>query len=154
MPSRPDPLFGLTRRKATHDDLELLFEINRAAMRDHVIRNFGSWDEADQRWMFWRSTRPADHELIFELAEAVGFFAVVRTAAAIDLQRISILPAYQRRGIGTALLEELIAEARTTASALTLQVFLTNPARRLYERLGFAVVRTTATHHHMALRND
>jgi GNAT superfamily N-acetyltransferase len=46
----------------------------------------------------------------------------------------------QRGGIGTAVMNRLIDEATQAHQAMTLGVVKTNPAKRLYERLGF---RTT-----------
>ena len=44
------------------------------------------------------------------------------------------------RGIGTALVEQVIADAEARAVPVRLGVLEHNPARRLYERLGFRVV--------------
>jgi ribosomal protein S18 acetylase RimI-like enzyme len=46
-------------------------------------------------------------------------------------------------GIGTQLLTQLLADARAVYPAVVLSVRAANPARRLYERLGFAVVDET-----------
>jgi GNAT superfamily N-acetyltransferase len=43
----------------------------------------------------------------------------------------------QRQGIGTGVLQMLIEEARRAGKPVTLGVVKINPARRLYERLGF-----------------
>lgn len=43
----------------------------------------------------------------------------------------------QRRGIGTAVMHRLIAEATREGQVMTLGVVKTNPAKRLYERLRF-----------------
>lgn len=59
------------------------------------------------------------------------------------------MPAYQRRGIGAAILRDVIAEARAGGHAVALRVLKVNPARRLYERLGFAVVGESDTHYLM-----
>lgn len=48
--------------------------------------------------------------------------------------------AFRRQGIGTEVVKALIEEATTAGRAMTLGVVKTNPALRLYERLGF---RTT-----------
>jgi ribosomal protein S18 acetylase RimI-like enzyme len=56
------------------------------------------------------------------------------------------LPAYQGRGIGTTLIRRLQQRARKEGVPVTLQVFKVNPARALYERLGFKVTGETDTH--------
>lgn len=53
---------------------------------------------------------------------------------------IALLPGHRGRGIGTALLHHLITHATGKYPALSLAVVDTNPALRLYERLGFAFV--------------
>ena len=139
----------VTRRFASDEDIELLFEINRAALKDHVRANFGSWNDDSQRRMFWQSTDPSSHQLFYCGSRAVGFWYVRRDDDQIGLERLSLLPEFQNRGLGASLVRELIAEARASKRALRLQVFLTNRARRLYERLGFRIVRGTDTHYHM-----
>jgi GNAT superfamily N-acetyltransferase len=53
---------------------------------------------------------------------------------------IALLPAYQNQGLGTRMLRTVIATARTRYPGLSLSVMQASPARRLYERLGFAEV--------------
>jgi len=53
---------------------------------------------------------------------------------------IGALPAYQGRGAGTALLEDLVRHARGRYPGLSLSVREDNPAVRLYERFGFRSV--------------
>ncbi|MBU7315153.1 GNAT family N-acetyltransferase [Paenibacillus oleatilyticus] len=55
----------------------------------------------------------------------------------IVLVDVALLPAYQRQGIGTSLLQSLQQEAQKAGKPLWLSVQAHNPARRLYERLGF-----------------
>jgi ribosomal protein S18 acetylase RimI-like enzyme len=51
---------------------------------------------------------------------------------------IAVVDGYRGRGIGTALLSELVAAARAEGvKAVSLSVGRTNPALRLYERLGW-----------------
>lgn len=139
----------VTRRFATDEDIELLFEINRAALKDQVRANFGSWNDDFQRSMFWQSTEPSSHQLFYCGSQAVGFWFVRRDNDEIYLERLSLLPEFQNRGLGSSLVRELIADASASKRPLRLQVFLTNRARRLYERLGFRIVRGTDTHYHM-----
>ena len=57
---------------------------------------------------------------------------------------IAVLPQYVGQGIGARLLARLLDDARATYPAVVLSVRAANPARRLYERLGFVVVNTIA----------
>jgi len=54
---------------------------------------------------------------------------------------MAVLAPWRGQGVGTLLLQDLIAGARSRGlRALSLTVHHDNPARRLYERLGFAAV--------------
>jgi ribosomal protein S18 acetylase RimI-like enzyme len=54
---------------------------------------------------------------------------------------IAMLPGYRGLGLGTRLMTALIEAVRETYPALSLSVSADNPARRLYERLGFETVK-------------
>jgi ribosomal protein S18 acetylase RimI-like enzyme len=56
------------------------------------------------------------------------------------LGQLFVEGAFRRRGIGTEVVKALVEEATRAGRAMTLGVVKTNPALRLYERLGF---RTT-----------
>lgn len=53
---------------------------------------------------------------------------------------IALLPDHRGRGLGTALMERLMTAAQAQYPAISLSVWTTNPAYRLYRRLGFEVV--------------
>jgi ribosomal protein S18 acetylase RimI-like enzyme len=70
--------------------------------------------------------------------QRVGRLRVVRTAGQIEIAGIQVLPGYQSRGIGTAVITALMQEGTTKALPVVLQVEKDNPdAKRLYLRLGF-----------------
>lgn len=58
---------------------------------------------------------------------------------------IALLPTYRGQGIGTALLKQVLNAATPYYRAVSLSVDPTNPARRLYERLGFQPAGTSGT---------
>jgi ribosomal protein S18 acetylase RimI-like enzyme len=70
----------------------------------------------------------------------VGWMAIARIGGAIELDGIYIATAYQRRGLGTALVRGVMLQARLEARPLRLSTAKINPARELYRRLGFAEV--------------
>src|SRR5579859_1567508 len=55
---------------------------------------------------------------------------------------IAVLPDYIGQGIGTQLMQHLLEAARKVYPAVMLSVRKSNPARYLYERMGFEIVDT------------
>lgn len=81
----------------------------------------------------------ADHRIIIFQNVRIGRLFLSRTEQELRLVDLTLLPEYHNQGIGTQLLKELQAEAAESNKWLRLSVIRTNPARRLYERLGFTV---------------
>jgi ribosomal protein S18 acetylase RimI-like enzyme len=71
--------------------------------------------------------------------EDAGWLTVQR-GSDIYLQSIYLVAKHQRRGIGTRLLQALLDEGRERGTAVRLDTARINPARRLYERLGFTTI--------------
>lgn len=69
--------------------------------------------------------------------EPVGRFYINTTAAEIRIIDITVLPRYRGQGIAAALIGELLEEAGRAGKPVRIHVFLGNPARELYRRLGF-----------------
>jgi ribosomal protein S18 acetylase RimI-like enzyme len=66
-----------------------------------------------------------------------GRLYVHRVPSEIRIMDIALVPEFRGRGIGTRLLEELIEEADGSGRKLSIHVESNNPARSLYDRLGF-----------------
>lgn len=73
--------------------------------------------------------------------EPAGRLYVDRREDEIRLVDIALLPEHRGRGIGTALLRSLLDEGAASGRRVSIHVEHTNPALRLYERLGFERVR-------------
>ena len=65
---------------------------------------------------------------------------------------IVVLPAYRGQGIGTELLKGLIDHTSRCYRGISLNVVGENPAMRLYEKLGFQIVRPDGASYTMLLR--
>lgn len=73
--------------------------------------------------------------------EPAGFALSRAIAGEGELLLIGVRPQHRQRGIGTALLDRVVAEARAlNVTALHLEVREGNPAIALYERNGFRQV--------------
>jgi ribosomal protein S18 acetylase RimI-like enzyme len=58
-------------------------------------------------------------------------------------------PALQGQGIGMLVIQQVLDEAKRSGKPVVLQVLKVNPARRLYERLGFSATGENETHYFM-----
>lgn len=135
----------ISLRPATEGDYDFLWWLHGTTMRSYVDAIWG-WDEALQVQYFQERFDPARMEIVERAGEAVGYVSVQRREKYIFLGAIEIAPDYQGRGIGTGLIRDLQSEAERRGVPLRLRVLQGNPARRLYERLGFTATRETQTH--------
>jgi ribosomal protein S18 acetylase RimI-like enzyme len=126
-------------RPATDADVAFLVDLRRATMTPHEAAAGISRPEAEVRRRVLARYECA--RVVVCAGEPVGVLKVVRDGPDWELLQIQLLPGYQGAGIGTALVRTVIEEARAAGASLRLHVLETNPARALYERLGFAAVR-------------
>jgi ribosomal protein S18 acetylase RimI-like enzyme len=75
--------------------------------------------------------------VILAHGESAGRLYVARWEDEIRIVDIALLPGFRGRGLGSALLRGLMAEADAARKPLSIHVEVNNPARQWYERLGF-----------------
>jgi ribosomal protein S18 acetylase RimI-like enzyme len=135
--------------------------------RDFLLRVYASTREEELRVVDWGAEQkaafvemqfdaqdayyrehyhPATFDVIEVDGEPAGRLYVARWEDEIRIIDIALLPEHRGRGIGTALLRALLEEAAEAGKRLSIHVELNNPARRLYERLGFAPVEERAVY--------
>ncbi|HLX47110.1 MAG TPA: GNAT family N-acetyltransferase [Streptosporangiaceae bacterium] len=79
----------------------------------------------------------ASYDLIVAGEKVLGRLYVHRGTTVWQVLDIALLPEYRSQGIGTQLLTEVLAEAGPAAGKVQIYVERFNPARHLYDRLGF-----------------
>jgi ribosomal protein S18 acetylase RimI-like enzyme len=137
-------------RPVVPEDVDFLYGLSRATMREYVVETWGRWDERWQEERYRRHFQPASCKIIVQEGQNVGVLASRKTETGLVIASIQLLPKHQGRGSGTCLIDVLLNEARDEGKRLTLRVLKVNDrARQLYERLGFSTVEETATHYLM-----
>jgi ribosomal protein S18 acetylase RimI-like enzyme len=96
-------------------------------------------DRAVQVASFRRQWEVAQVRIITLDGAAIGWLQSTTRDGAYFLGQLFVETSRQRRGIGTEVMNLLIGEATRARAAMTLGVVKSNPAKRLYERLGFNV---------------
>jgi ribosomal protein S18 acetylase RimI-like enzyme len=129
-------------------------ELRRVPWTDEQKRAFLDM-QFDAQKRHYEDYYPDCDFLVIEVeGRAAGRLYVDRAGAAIHLIDIALLPEYRGRGIGTLLLDELLAEARGSGRAIRAYVEHFNPARRLYDRLGFRQVDTNGVYRQLVWRAE
>jgi ribosomal protein S18 acetylase RimI-like enzyme len=148
----------VTLRPCAAQDVEFLRRVYHSTREDEL--RLLPWSDADKAAfldMQFEAQRKhyegAYPDCAFQVVEihgvAAGRLYVDRTANDINVLDIALLPAFRGRGIGTKLLEAILEEARSSLRTVTLHVEQYNPARRLYERLGFRSLGSNGVYERM-----
>jgi GNAT superfamily N-acetyltransferase len=135
-------------RPTTPNDLEFVASVTEQAMRGYVEQLFGRWDDVEQRRHSDACCHDRECRIVMVGSVAAGLLFVRHEPSELVLGRIYLMPDYQRSGIGTHLLRELLATAEREGKPLRLRALVNNPVRRLYERMGFRLTHSTDHHHH------
>ena len=133
-------------RSAAHADRAFLLDVY-ASTREPELAQL-PWDEAAKRAFveqqftaqdtdYRRKWPNAAFDVIEVDGQPAGRLYVDRSEVELHILDIALLPDFRGRGLGGRLLRELADEAETAGVPLVIYVERQNPARRLYERLGF-----------------
>jgi [ribosomal protein S18]-alanine N-acetyltransferase len=122
----------IVERLASPADLDGVLAIEHASFNNPTTREWYEGELKRPEVCFIYVMRTPEHQV-------AAFCAFWRVAEQIHINNLAVLPELRGRGLGTQLIEAIIAEAAYLgASMLTLEVRQSNlPARRLYERAGF-----------------
>jgi ribosomal protein S18 acetylase RimI-like enzyme len=129
---------GLSLRPACEDDVPFLLALREQTMHSH-FRASGAEPSRDEHLERVR-VRFECAQIIEHEGRPAGLFKVARDGLDWQLIQIQLVPELQGRGVGEGLIRELLSEARRAGASVSLHVLHANPARRLYERLGFRIV--------------
>jgi ribosomal protein S18 acetylase RimI-like enzyme len=146
-------------RPVSASDNEFLLSVYASTREDELAQ--AEWVEGQKemflRWQFDMQRREydtrfpdADYRVIVVDQQPAGRVWVGSDEEQIRLLDIALLPEFQNRGVGTALIQKLQNEAERAGKALRHMVFvLNNNADRFYERLGFKKIEDFGAYKHM-----
>ena len=139
------PIPPISFRHAAEDDVDFLYAMHVVTMKEYVDQTWG-WDDAFQESVFQKNYVPAEIRVVTFEGKDVGMISLEEREEDIFLRAIEILPSHQGQGIGTSIVQQIITDAASKQKPVLLYVLKVNPAKGLYERLGFSVIEETDTH--------
>ncbi|WP_211466717.1 GNAT family N-acetyltransferase [Collimonas silvisoli] len=126
---------ALQFRTATKADIPFLVALRHATMNEHLARANAARDEASQ---LARVLVQFEHARIVSVnGRDIGLLKAYKEPARWYIRQIQIAPEFQGQGIGRAIIADILAQASHDNLPTALKVLSGNPARRLYETLGF-----------------
>ena len=154
---------GLGFRRVADADLAFLAGLF-ASTRSRELAAF-PWSEAEkagfldmqfraQHAHYLKQYPEADRLVAMRAGEDIGRLTLERGPNRHCIIDIALLPEHRGNGIGTALLRDLMDEAAAAARDVSLHVEKSNPAIRLYRRLGFVTEEDNGVYDLMRWRAD
>lgn len=149
----------LEKQKPLHQPF--IEELYRSTREEELIQTNWTEQQKQQFVLMQFMAQKADYERKFPDAlqqiihykkKAAGRLYTSETENSIHIIDIALLPQYRNKGIGKFLLQQLIAKAKKQRKTISLQVIKTNPAKNLYNRLGFVSIREDGLREYMECR--
>ena len=113
-------------------------ELRAIVMRPDLER-LGRYDPVRVRQRFLDAFAPENTRVIVVDGDDVGLIAVRREIDAVWIEHFYLAPDSQGRGLGSAVLAEVMTERGAGGQPFRLNVLQGSQARRLYERHGFVL---------------
>ena len=137
---------GLTFRRISDADLPFLARLYASTRADELAPV--PWTDEkkaaflDQQFQaqhahYQQYYPQADWLVTMRAGEDIGRLYIERWPSQHCIIDIALLPEHRGRGLGNALLRDLLDEAAAAGKAVSIHVEKFNPAMRLYRRLGF-----------------
>lgn len=115
---------------------------------DWIIEEL-SLDRGRQEVTLQQEWIPEEVRIITLDGADVGWLQCIHSSDELFLMQIFVDGPFQNQGIGTEVMNRLISEAAHANQPVILGVAKINPARRLYQRLGFRTVLEDARKYYM-----
>ncbi|MBW3567358.1 MAG: GNAT family N-acetyltransferase [Proteobacteria bacterium] len=134
-------------KQATEHDKPFLLELRKSTMVEH-LEAMGLYLTEEQH-----VARSEEHFDCIHIVECrgrrTGMVKTREVGQSFEIRQLQVLPEFQGKGIGRAVMQLFIESARSRGKTIVLTVLKKNPAKRLHEKLGFCVVGEDDHEFHM-----
>ena len=139
-------------RKCEYNDLDFIVNLKELCFKWYIEKIYG-WDINVQKSKTLNELdrHINDMRIIMFDNEDIGITTFYEDDEAYIVGLIAIHPNYQKRGIATMIINEYINIAQHNNKKIKIKTYKENPAKNLYERLGFKIYNEDETHVHMSI---
>lgn len=134
LPMSPVTLLPFNEGSIDRNDL---YELYYLLLREYIEPIFG-WDEMFQQQRFEKEYPSHETFLVVYRAMIAGFIVLKYGSEELHLSLLLLHPKFQSLGIGTCIMELVLAQAKSLKVSVTLSCFRQNyQALKFYDCLGF-----------------
>jgi ribosomal protein S18 acetylase RimI-like enzyme len=137
-------------KPASKGDIDFLVNLRKQTMSEHL--DAAGWLMDDAGHLERVLINFEDCYVIEIDQEAIGMVKYLSLLDKIFVMQVQILAKFQGRGMGREVIEYLIELAKADSKHAELHVLKANPAKQLYERLGFVVYDEDKLEFHMTTK--
>jgi ribosomal protein S18 acetylase RimI-like enzyme len=155
MDNLPDSIRLRPRRDDDRPFLAVLYASTRQQelaitdWTDDQKRTFLQWQFDAQTAHYDENYYGADFLIIEQDGAPIGRLYIDRREDEIEIVDIALIPEFRGSGLGSRLLRDVLREAEESGKSVKIYVENFNPARHLYDRLGFKHADTNGVYHIM-----
>ena len=142
-------------RECKYSDIDFILELKELGLKWYIEKIY-SWDFNIQKEKTIQELdrHINDMRIIVLNNQDIGITTFYEEDNIYVIGLIMIHPEYQNKGIATNIIKNYINVAQNKKKKIIIKTYKENPARRLYERLGFVKYNEDNTHVHLMINFD
>lgn len=139
-------------RNLEYNDVDFILKLKELCFKWYIETIYG-WDINIQRekTIYELDGHIRDMRIIKLDNKDIGVTTFYEEESTYVVGMIMIHPDYQNKGIATNIIKEYIQTAKNKNKRIKIKTYKKNPAKKLYERLGFRIYNEDKTHVHMCI---
>ena len=139
-------------RNCGYDDIDFILNLKELCLKWYIEIIYG-WDIKIQKEKTINELNQHinNMKIIMLDNKDIGITTFYEENNSYVIGLIMINPNYQNKGIATKIINDYIEIAKKENKKIFIKTYKENPAKRLYERLGFKIYKEDNTHVHMMI---
>ena len=142
-------------RKCKYSDADYILKLKELCIKWYIEIIYG-WNTEVQRekTIHELQKHKDDMRILIKDGKDIGVTTFYEENNQYVVGLIMIHPEYQGEGLGSKIIKEYIDLAKKSNKKIKIKVYKENPAKRIYERLGFKIYNEDDTHLYLSIDFD